>query len=123
MLVTDRTRVPIEAFRFLAQVGTVNVSGGHFVDEGGRQVGSSFTGSIPIGDGNQNPVSFLDIAGLTAYPDGAVRVRMIFDNPVWWAAVSGVGAPAVTDFKANYARYPIEINDPSYNVFGRGSDR
>lgn len=97
---------------YLLGVSASPTASGYFVDLNGNQVGTSFSGTILLGNGTNNPQTLAGLYG-TSIPAGAIGVYLHLGGNIYWAV-----STSSTDFKANYARYPQLIADPQYNTFG-----
>jgi hypothetical protein len=86
---------------------------GYFVDTYGNQLGVSFSGTILQGNGSNSPQSLAGLYG-QATPAGAAGVWLVLSGNIRWM----VGTSS-TDFKTNYANYPLSIAGPDYNTFGK----
>lgn len=83
---------------FLGQGGAATVSG-FYVDINGNQVGNSFSLSVSVADGSNNPVQ------LTSIPTEAVGALIrITTNAVYYSIWNGESF--LPDFETNYANYP-----------------
>lgn len=106
---------PIDAIRFLSPSGTLTLKG-YYVDWLGYQTGVSFSLSIPVGNGSNDPVGF---ETALAMPADAVGVVGILSGDAY-ITYCGTKTAELADFKANYANYPKAISlTPYANTFGR----